>query len=318
MKQLILIKKSESIHLAHLYEHIFCTHITTLFYENHLFQHLDYSLVGKTYHGGVIYIDLELYTKAAISFADQISTLDIRLNKTTMSAAASELLAEVQAPLGGAGYNKVKQALKDLHRQPWQNIDDVALIDTKTIRRKAQPFYIVEGKSLPSRKLTVGILLDMNFARSHRELLPLFRQFAWFVTGNLQDVLANKYAYYSLIDAYKNTRQMIGLFNTFKVAHVHDTDVDLPDNLETCLKVVSDLQQHDSFNRYMTELRATSYYNHPSLAVNLEKNYEDTLIFIGPKGWQQIAIAENCELLLKHMSIELKFGREKVSEVLIA
>jgi hypothetical protein len=174
MQQLILIKQSSSIQLAHLYEHIFCSHIDKFFYKDHLFQHLDYSLTAKTYQGGVVYVGLELYTDDAISLARQIPTLAIKLNQTTISTAASQLLAEKEVPFDNAGYDKVEHALQELHTKPWQNIDDITLIDTKGIRRKAHPFYIVEGKSLPSRKLMTGLLLDTDFAKLHRELLPLF------------------------------------------------------------------------------------------------------------------------------------------------
>lgn len=316
MKRLILIKQSDSTHLAHLYEHIFCTHIEALFYDNHLFQCLDFSLIGRTYHGGVVYIDMELYTEAATTLAKQIPTLEIKLNKTTIPTAASQLLAEEEEPFSSTGYDNVKRALKGLHAQPWQNIDGFGQLDTKTIRRRAYPFYIAEGKSLPSRKLTTSILLDVDFARSHRNLLPLFRQLAWLIAMNLQSVLAEKYAYYNQSDSYKKTGVKIGLLNSFKVAHAHDIDVDLTENLKTCFEVLRNIQRHNGFNRYATELSKISYNNHPDLAPDVGKNHEDTLIFIGSKGWQHIATPENCELLIKHMSIELKFGRKKVSSPL--
>ena len=174
MKRLILIKPSSSIDLAHLYEHIFCMHIEELFYNNHLFQYLDYSLVGKTYHGSVVYVDLELYTENAIRLANEVSTLTLTLNKKVLFTAMVQLLAEEEEPLGSTGYDNVKRALEALHKQPWQNVDDIELVDAKEIRKKTSPFYIAEGKARPARKLTTSILLDPDFATSHRELLPLF------------------------------------------------------------------------------------------------------------------------------------------------
>jgi hypothetical protein len=317
MKRLILIKQSNAIDLAHLYEHIFCMRIEEFFYNKHLFQYLDYSLVGKTYHGGVVYIDLELYTQAAISLAKELQALAITLDEATITTAVMQLLAEEEEPLSGTGYDDVKQALETLHEQPWQDIDDVELVDVKGVRRRTKPFYIAEGKPLPARKLITGVLIDTAFAATHRELLPLFRQFAWLINSTLQGALPEANGYYSLKDVYKNTKETIGLFNTFKVANTNDMDVQLPDDLETCLEVVHDLQQYGAFAHYMDELCNLSYYDRPNLAPNLEKNYEDTLIFIGPKGWQKIATNENYELLLKHMSIEVKFGRDKVSQALV-
>lgn len=316
MKRLILIKQSNSVDLAHLYEHIFCMHIEELFYNEHLFQYLDYSLVGKTYHGSVVYIDLELYTEDAITLANKVSTLPITLNEKVLLTAMTQLLAEEEEPLGSTGYDNVKRALEALHEQPWKNVDDIELVDAKNIRKKTGPFYIAKGKARRARKLTTSILFDPDFATSHRELLPLFRQFAWLILSTLQSTLPEVYGYYSFKDEYKNTKKTIGLLATFKVADADDVEVDIPDTLETCLKVVHDLKQYDVFTRYMDELRKTSHYNNPNLAPNLEKNYEDTSIFIGPKGWQKIATNENCELLLKHMSIEVQFGRQQATQSL--
>jgi hypothetical protein len=317
MKRLVLIKKSPAVQLGHLYEHIFWSHVDTLFYEHDLFPHLDYSLTGETYEGGIINITVELYTEAAIALSDAIPALPVKLNEEMITTAATQILAEKEEPLASTGYDKVRRELEDLHAQPWQSIDEIGLIDTKDIRKKASPFYIAEGKPLPARKLTTSVVLDVKFARLHRELLPLFRQFAWLITSSFQGVLADTHGYYSDEDAYKNTKGGVSVVNTFKVGNAKDIEVDVPATLETCLGIVSDLQKHDVFGRYMKELHAVSYYNRSDLAPNLERNYEDTLILIGPKGWQSIATEENGKLLLEHMSIEVKSGRDKGSRKII-
>lgn len=313
MQRLILIKISPAIQLGHLYEHIFCAHVDTLFYKHHLFPDLDYSIAGKTYYSGIISVEIELYSERAITLSSAISTLAIDLNETTISIAASQILAEKEEPLASIGYDDVKQALESLHAQAWRKIDNIELIDAKNIRKKTGPFYVAEGKSRPAQKLTTGVLLDVKFARAHRELLPLFRQFAWLITASLQGVLADTYGYFSFEDTYKDSSTMQGVVNTFKVGDADDIVVDLPDILETCFDVVRELQQHNAFGRYMTDLRKTSYSHHPGLAPNIEKLYEDTLIFIGSKGWQNLASDKNYRLLLKHMSIEVKFGRKRLS-----
>lgn len=314
MKRLILIKQSPAIQLGHLYEHIFAAQLYIFLYEHHLFSFLDYHLEGKTYYGGIVYIDIELYTDAAIALSDEILALPITINEETITVAATQILAEKEEPLASTGYEAVKRGLEDLHAQPWQNIDDVEIIDTKDIRKKTGPFYISEGKARPARKLTTSVLLNPEFAKSHRELFPLFRQFSWLITASLCGVLADTYGYYSLDDAHKNTRDTIGFINIFKVGNASDIAVDVKETLDTCLEVVHDLQHYDAFKRFMDDLRDVSHYDRSDVAPNIERNYEDTLIFIGPKGWKKTATDENYKLLLKHMSIEVKFGREKKRE----
>lgn len=317
MKRLILIKQSPAIQLGHLYEHIFCSHVDTLLYEHHLFPDLDYTIAGKTYYGGIISVDLELYTDKAIALTPMISALKINLDETIIATAASQILAEREEPLASTGYDDVKRALESLDVQPWQNIDDVELIDIKDIRKKTGPFFIAEGKSRPAQKLTTGVYLDATFAKKHRELMPLFRQFAWLITSSLQGVLADTYGYFSFNEVYRNSTTPQGVLNTFKVGDADDIEVNLSEILETCFEVVRDLQQYGAFDRYMEELRKTSYYNHPNLALNLERLYEETHVFIGPKGWKKIATEENRDLLLEHTFIEIRSGRNKVSRTVL-
>jgi hypothetical protein len=255
MKRLILIKQSSAVQLGHLYEHIFWAHVDTLFYERHLFPQLDYSLNGETYYGGIVYIAIELYSEDAVALADAIPTLPIELNEETITTAATQILAEKEEPLASTGYDDVKRALEELHAQPWRNIDDIELIDAKSIRKKIGSFYIAEGKPLPARKLTAGVMLDAKFAKAYRELLPLFRQLAWLIISSLQGTLADTYGYYSFEDVYKDTKNTTGVFNIFKVGNANDIEIDISEILETCLEVVRDLKQYDVFGRYMNELR---------------------------------------------------------------
>lgn len=313
MKRLVLIKQSPAIQLGHLYEHIFCAHVDTFLYEHHLFPFLDYSLTGRTYEGGIIAIMIDLYTDKAIQASDTIASLPIDVNEETIFTAATQILAEKEKPIASTGYDMVAKALTALHDQPWQNIDDLEITDTRRIGKKTGPFYIAEGKPLPARKLTVSTLLDTPFAASHNELLPLFRQIAWLMTASFQGTLSDTYGFFSHDDAFKNTSLTVAVLNSFSVANANDVDVNISDVLDTCTEVVDDLQKYGAFDRFTQELHTTSYYDRADTAPNFEKNYEDTHIFIGSKGWQKIATKENCDLLLQQTSIEIRFGKNKVA-----
>lgn len=131
----------------------------------------------------------------------------------------------------------------------------VDIIDAKKLRRRTGPFYIAEGKAQPARKLTT------EFAESHRDLLPLFRQIAWLIGASLHVVVTNTYGYFSLADRHRNGREKVGVINSFKINTADSSSVDLSDILDTCLQIIRDLQRYDAFQRYLAELRATSYYN---------------------------------------------------------
>lgn len=315
MKQLILVKQSNSIQLAHLYEHLFCASVDTWFYRQHMFQHLDYFLVGRTYYNGIVYIDLTLHTDSATRAANQVSALDIRLDNEAIGIAASQLIAEKEEPFSGKGIDAVRQALEELHHRPWQPLDDVGVIDPISVRRKPGVLYIAEGKSLPARKLTTSIKLDAAFAVDHRELLPLFRQFAWLVTENLQTVLADEFGFFSFDDTFKSTKKRIELTNIFKVPNGDDAALD--DVVRSCKTLVQDLRRYNAFMRLTHDLTRYTHFHQSYLLPHPENNLVDTGILIGTKGWKQTATEANCSLLLKHMSIEVRYGRERVTRSLL-
>lgn len=288
--------------------------LTDFFSKQRLFPYKDYSLTGRTYYGGIVYIDLELYSDDAITHTQAMPMIALNSSTARISIAIKQMIAEKEQLFSSTGYSNIVQALQDLHAQPWQNIDELGLIDTKNIRKKRGPLYIADDSHKAARRLMTHISLDAELIRAHRELLPLFRQFAWIITASLQDTLANTYGYYSQDDKYVNSKEAVSIVNTFQVAYAEDVNVNLHQVLDTCLEVTENIRQQKVFDHFMDELKQISYYDYSDLAPNIERTYENTHIFIGAKGWQELAKQENYELLLKHLSIEVKFGRNKVSQ----
>lgn len=72
----IIVKQSKCIQLGHLYEHIFCDHLETFLHNQGVFQYVDYTLSGKTYHGGLIYIEVVFYNEHSAQYIDTINNLE--------------------------------------------------------------------------------------------------------------------------------------------------------------------------------------------------------------------------------------------------
>lgn len=312
MKRLTLIKQYSAVQVGHLYEHIFCMQLDNFFNERHLYPYIDYMLMGKTYYGGIIYINLELYSDSAIELADAVARLETSFSNASISVAIKQMVAEREVVYSSTGYDNVQRELQQIQEQSWQNIDTVGLVDAKDIHKKRGALYIDNYTQRVAKKLFVTISLDVKFARENRELIPLFRQLAWLIISSLQSVLPSSYGYYSFDDKYKNSKDALSLTNVFKVAYADDPNVDLDIVLHKCLEVVDGLRRHNAFKRFLQDLRDTSYYNRLNHAPNPERNYEDTHIFVGSQGWNRIARKHNGELLLDCMTIEVGLGRNKV------
>ena len=314
MKRLILVKQSSAIQIAHLYEHIFCMHVGDFFWERQLVPHVDYALNGKTYHGGIVVIDISLYTAQAIAVTDQITDVSIEVNEKIVKIALAQLIAEIEEPFESTGYQAVADYLLTLDALPWQLIDDITSIDVKQVRRTAGPLYIVEGASIAARKLTTTLTVTKEFATSRRDLLPLFRQLAGVIISSWQHRVADEYGLFSLDDRYRTHKNGVSVSNVFKVARTND--IDAPAVLKTCLGTVDDLRRSGAFERFMNELQDVSYYDRSDSAPMHEDNYESTLLLLGSKGWQEVATRENCDAVLKNITVEISFKKDKISKKL--
>ncbi|MFE7622537.1 hypothetical protein [Streptomyces sp. NPDC057509] len=309
MKQLAIIKRTPTIQLGHLYEHLFCMRIDSYFLAHHLYPNLDYTLDGRILYRGIIYISLELFTPAAIRLLSHIPDLDVPLDSQAMGIAASQLIAEKEMPFDGHGIDIVRKELEALHAQPWEAVDEVGLIDTKGFRRKEGVFNIAEGNPLPARQLTVAIMLDPAIVANHRELLPLFRQFAQLAMASLRAALPNIHGYYSVRDKFRSEKGYAELVNVFNVPHGDDTSIG--DVMTTCRQTAEDMYQHGTFARMTQELRDVSLLDQSNLAPDEIKNFEDTGVFIGSAGWKEIANDKNRDLLLQNISVEVRSGGNK-------
>lgn len=309
MKKLILTKTSGSIQFAHLYEHIFCMEIEQLFARNHLYAYLDYSLDGATYYGGAVVISIDFYTDKAMAMLRKIRELKVNFNEATILIAVMQIIAEKEVRFKVAELPKLKSALKSLDEQAWHDIDDVAVIDTKDIKKRPSVFTIIKGTHAPAKELKVSITLSLDKSVS-RELLPLSRQLAWMIIANLQNTLADKYGLFSEKDYYRDNT----LTNVFHVAH--GRNVDLSYIAQTSQDKITEMQRAKAFHQLLLDLRDTDYYNHSNIAPHPQDTYVDTGIFIGRQGWKRLATDDNYRLLIRNMSLKIIFGRQSINRML--
>lgn len=298
--KLIKIKRHNSVQIAHLYGNIVYSRINELFYIDGLCPFVDYTLVRHDFSQGIIHLDLELHTEQAIELADEILTLDINVEHKILIQSLSQLIAQNEQPLNSIRYRAMKVELEKIHAQPWQDIDDAKLTDAANTPMVPGSLYVIEGDSFPATKLTTTVLISPDFAAQHRQLLPLFRQCALLVANSFTFDLNDFLGYYSEKLEYICTDQTISLSNSFKVAYDDEAD---PDNvLRICRETLEYFHERDVFVRLTTELCSASSPHHALEATDARMTTRD---------WEKIATDKNCELILQHMSIEVKYeGRQ--------
>lgn len=310
MKRYILVKKSPSIQLAHLYEHIFCMQVNKILLSKKLYLHADYDFTGKTYHGGLIHFELTQYTNKIKNVYKLLSKIPIDFDPHTVNLAINQLVAEMETGFKNDGYDNMIVEIKNLHNELWIKLDNFNLLDVKDFRQQSYPFYLSD-KTIKSKKLK----LKITFTGKDRAILPLFRQISHLIMANLENTLCDTYGYFSLEDSFKTNPNQYQLINVFNVGLA---DVHLDNNLITKTQYfIRTMAANNVFNNFAKQLSSLSYEKRPCETVNFENSYEDTLIFIGSKGWKSIATPKNINTILKNSSLEFSFGKQTISAPLI-
>lgn len=296
------------IQLGHLYEHLYCGYLEQFFRSHNVHPYLDYKLIGRTYYGGIIYIECILYTEKAIKLLDHIAMIDPDFSEDSVYTHFSQIIAEHHRPFGGLGIGKITAALKEIHSQAWQHIDSYMYTDYKALRTQSGPVYIAEGKEWSPKKIYTNMTFATNNGSGDRKLLPLFRQVALFINATLQSSLPFEFGYFSHDDAFKTKPQQAVFSNTFYVDK--DQDIYLDEISTTIIENIRDLLNKDTILRFLNEFQTISYKDKPFVAPDIGSTYEDTLLIVGSIGWKDLASIENITDVLDHTSVDVRFGNK--------
>lgn len=307
MNHLILIKKCNSIQLAHLYEHIFCDQLHKYFLSNNLFCISDYHLIGKTYYGGIIYIEIEFYSEEAKKLRESIQNFGVSFTKNAVRIAASQIIAELELSFTSCEFKKLRTLLLKIDEDPWYNIDEIQSIDLKSVRRSKKGFYPFKYRAFKSRDFTISILLDEYATAKLRDLHPLFRQLCNMIFANLSAQLPVKYGVFEQESIYMMSKS-ISVKKPF--SYPHNITLDLEDILITSLSIIHTLQKKDAYSGLLKKLQNINYSHNYFESPNLEVNYQDTLFFIGPRQWHEISNYNNVILLLSHAKLRIKLNNK--------
>lgn len=316
MQEIILIKQHSSVQLAHLYEHLYCERLRELFFNKQLFESLDFTLSGTTFdQGGLIEVAVQLHTLKAQTLADQIMTQNIPLDTRAISLAFSQLLAEEEQAINVSSYEAVIQALTELNGKPWEEVDDFTILKARDVRLSPYPMHISK-KHLPSRKIAFNLTLDADFAMTHPELIPLFRQITRVTAYTARYRIAAEEGFYMDTVAFIARPHKFYTKTTLRVANGNDEFIDVNDLLRQCRDVFRYIERTNAHEDFTRELHQTSYRHNPWDAPNTYDAYNETGIYLGSKGWVMTATLENCALLLANTTIEVAFGRQTASALL--
>lgn len=315
---MILVKQYPSAELAHLYKILYCKSIDAFLQTHGVYRYLDYSLAGIThYKGGLILIEIIFYSEKATKYTDEIKYLAIDIDETSIGLGIAQIAAKTKTLLGSSGLKEITHALEMLHHQPWQDIDELDAINTRSIKMKASPLWTTQGEPQRTRDLIVDIALHPIIATSRPELLPLFTRLADFIHLNCEGVVANAFGLYSNGVAKVRHTDDFGMPLVFSVPPSGKGYMNDRERLKKVLWLFinwgRELQKAPVLDSFINVIHDGTYSETPYLMVNPNATLNSTGWFVGTKGWRKQATRENVNLLLDNMSIEVKYGRQTVN-----
>lgn len=304
MKSIILIKQSKNVQLGHLYEHIFCDQVVEHLFDKGIFASVDYLLVGKTYHSGIVVVEFVAYTDVALPYINHVRNFCIDISEDYISTGLNQIEAEEQYYLGYSEFNDIKNGLQLLEASHWQSFSELGIIDTRTWRRSLKTLYI-SSEALDSTS-TILVTLSVNSSefKKRPELLALIDRVLSVVGINLQLFLSRETGIYCSDEssAYKNANVVYTLaFKTYPGFTLSQKE--LSDALNYIVNTLYSAKAFDRLCKSLTSIPPSQeYWNAPSV----EWIYKSSLQIVGAHGWKRVAKADNIALILRHITSKLK------------
>lgn len=314
MKNIILIKQHPCIQLGHLYEHLFMRQVNRLFYNHGVFKHLDYSAHGKTFNqGGIISIEIELYTDLAFKFEEKIYNLSIDFgdNNRNISTEVARIIAEEHHKLYIQDSSKIIEALTLLDQSPWRHIDEINQLNTQNTRKQSNPLYLVDELSAKPHSLSATLSLNDSFAHKNPSLAPLFSVISRIILLSIGDAYSSHFGFYS--SHLTGKIKPLTATHTLTVAPLSAKLVTIDQLILLSNEVTNYVLSSATIGRLVETLQLTDYRKEVLLAQNFETILEETGVLTGSAGWRTIATRSNIEQVIAHTTLSLSFKHQKAS-----
>lgn len=306
MKHQILLKPSPYIQLAHLYEHMACMYVTSALRSRGFYEYCDFDLVGKTYHGGLVALEYDRQSNAP-NLESLLET--VHITDAAIDIAFSQITAEKGQRLTVTNRASLNEAVESLNRTKWIPVDMFGTLDAQSTRRRSGLIQISDTEpKLHALKLSISLPLNALFG--DRRLIPLFRQISHLIAVNLATLICDQFGGFAEENAFTVKKDQ-----TFLSSQIWFTSNRFPNPAqlkETVIELLGQMRKYSAYERLTSQLASMSYSNHSDDTVSFERNYEDTLVFMGSKGWSEVATTVNLSNLLENTEIIFSQGRSEV------
>ncbi len=308
MRQLTLVKINPNHNINHLYEHLFCNELERLFIAKGLINYLDYHYDAKSYYGGFIHIQLLCFTPEAEKMINQVTRLAPSFDTAAVLKAHREIMAE-KLSQSTSNIDKVIVMLEEIHRKPWQQIDNFSIYARPDIRLSSTGIALYDAPSSHFRTLSCTVSLADTAGLGKEISWPLFYIIAASLLNNVTIMNAREHAYFCHDKTWKFTKKMVDHTSKSKVIKQHSV------NLATLQKDYEKLfatMMHDGYVSKLANYLQEASYKRSLAAPDELQFFEASQLLVGAQGWKLAGTPDNIQALLKNITIDVVQANEKI------
>lgn len=308
MKNLVLIKQHSTVQLAHLYEHIFLSQVNKMLYDKGLFKWLDFSISGSTHEqGGVVVVDYQAYNEQAAEMIPVIKSFKTQINEQKVQTALQQIYAEEEYEVFISDQKKTLEELHSIASASWQDLDEIGAIDTRGLRRRAQPVYLTHDPAPQPTIVKISLELNQEFALDNRASVAVFATVARFILFSSAYNLATNTGSYNA-DIYSSND---GLRVTTEL-HFSGTPslLDKESISSDILSSIEHIKKHGGIERLSKDLRSVSYLDNSHKAPDFERTLLESGVLLGSKGWAENASTEKILEIIENSRLVVSVSRK--------
>lgn len=306
MKRIIVCKPTTDIQLGHTYEHMYAALLMQKFREAGLLAYLDYTLSGSTFHSGMIWVEIYLYTTEALAVEHMIYDLKVPLDQDALNEAFLEIMAEKFVDITCVDHPAFEREFKQLDAMEWLGGDDDVYVKA---RRSSKNIITMPDRG---RRNFLQLRQEISFdarAITHEMSVPLFIELARVILYTLHDCVCVDTCCYTYEDYWVGEApSALKLINNYRFDRRHE--ITPSDALASAAKAIRLLRAQASVTR-LKEYFQNATLRGEGVSPNVELVLEQTGIFIGTKAWAEAADDKLINDVIDAMSISFTIKRDK-------
>jgi hypothetical protein len=288
MQNITLIKHHPSVQLAHLYEHLFLMDANELLNSWGLFKWLEFTLNGTTYEqGGIVAIEFKTYNDLAKKCIPDLRNIKPSFSESRVNKALMQLHAEEYYQLKASKIEVIIKELKAMDDVKWESLDELNVINTRSIRRKQTPLHATRQADDQPITTVLSLEIDPRVVEADPLALALFTIAARMIllTANYKIVTETGSYSWHLHAQLSGKRVSVDVLTA---ARFRKYKPDLEQTGKMVQDVFGGMHFSGAFDRLVNELHNTSYDQGSSKAPDYEQLLTDTGILIGSNGWKSV------------------------------